>query len=449
MEWEWRVRTESPNAKRSAPSVSLLTTVTEPSRLDAQESPDGFSAVVNLLIPSAPVLLQPENNADIFEGDSNLFEWQASTGQTQFAFRRITEPEGEWSSELRLTSLPGSHVRGVAFSHDSRYLASANQSTPFFHLFDRDDNWSMVPDIPTFLPGLTYMPAFSPDGTMIAFAHAIGAGSTGLTVVNVSDWSVVTGVPDFGATALRVAWSPDGSQLAVSAGTAGEFALRVYNTGDWSIRFTTGATPVGSRWGLAYSPDGSVIAVASAGSSDQIAVFSADTGNLLVRPKTGDATADGRGVFSCAFSTRGELVVGRTLGYFDAWDSATWAYRPDAYPRVSSNNSIFGLSFDSKGGYVGAVFTGGPTLNIRKTITLEAVSVENPPGGFTYMYHCASSPAGDFFATGGENFLQIHQVDPRPIEFWDGVAWQPNESFVASTDENVTFPPATWPTNNG
>lgn len=79
------------------------------------------------------------------------------------------------------------------------------------------------------------------------------------------DLVAVTGPASLGGTALDVAWSPDGSMLAVAH--IGTHGLTVYNTSTWTKLPATSEAPSHStEASVAWSPDGQVLTVSTVAS---------------------------------------------------------------------------------------------------------------------------------------------------------------------------------------
>ena len=157
-------------------------------------------------------------------------------------------------------------------------------------------DWSVVSGTPS-IAGTSNGVAFSPDGSLLAVAHVSG---NRLTVINTSDWSVVSGTPSITSTGNGVAFSPNGGLLA--AGHASGNNLTVINTDDWSI---VSGTPslAGTAYGVAFSPDGSLLAVAHF-SGNRLTVL--NTNDWSVVSGTPSITSTGRDV---AFSPDGSLLA--------------------------------------------------------------------------------------------------------------------------------------------
>ena len=162
-------------------------------------------------------------------------------------------------SEIRLTR-PRDYVSTGSMSSDGSQVVYAAGPRSSLYVIDADGGR------PRLLrsPGL-YGPTFSPDGTQIAFFDVLGDSDLNLWVMNAdgSDAhlllrSAMTGTV-FGRP--RIAWSPDGSQLALE-GTADE---SLATTGIWVVNSDGSGLkkviPLGTN--PFWSPDGSHIAYES------------------------------------------------------------------------------------------------------------------------------------------------------------------------------------------
>lgn len=153
---------------------------------------------------------------------------------------------------------PGHNVNALAFNPAGTRLAVGFSSTssPYFYVYDTSD-WSRIsPE--TFAWGGTLGLAYSPDGSKLALA----SNSTPFLVVyNTSNWTQVTltgGNPD--GVAFQPHWSPDGSLLAVSHVNGNR--VTVYNTSNWAkVTLTGGGLPGSGDYACRFNPAGTRLAV--------------------------------------------------------------------------------------------------------------------------------------------------------------------------------------------
>jgi WD40 repeat protein len=177
-------------------------------------------------------------------------------------------------------------VTALAFSPDSGTLASLS-SNGTLNIWDmssgkRKDRIEKV--------GVCFLPrlSFSPDGRVLA----IMAGGHSILLRDMAAGKVARQIPlnDLIMTGLGIAWSPDGAILAV-AGPACEERISLW---DWKSEkklrsFSCAPDRVKATPSLAYSPDGKVLVcgcdvnVADGKESGELILFDATTGKELKR----------------------------------------------------------------------------------------------------------------------------------------------------------------------
>ncbi len=212
--------------------------------------------------------------------------------------------------------------------------------------------------------GNSLAPAWSPDGTKLAFesTHGSDAGAYGLFVVDVAS-DTISPLPTGLSDAVSPAWSPDGTQIAfggagglylvpAQGGTATPLTTGTFrdNTPAWSpdgtvIYFSSNRAPDGSFdvWsvtpdagtpvqvttgtgilgGPAVSPDGTTIAFAQQGTSTtQVAFFTLATKTTTVFTAQGD--------YEPAFSPSGTTLAVTSTRYDIETPSVVLLGIPDA-----------------------------------------------------------------------------------------------------------------------
>ena len=159
---------------------------------------------------------------------------------------------------------------------------------------------------------------WSPDGTEIAFERLSGYGP-GIYVMN-ADGGNVRQLTDAWTSNLSPDWSPDGTQIAFSS-----FDIYVMDADGGNLRRLTDGS--GSDWAPAWSPDGTHIAFSRDG---DIYVMDADGGNL--RRLTDDQGID----FRPAWSPDGRWIA------FDSNRDGDW----DIYVMDANGGNVVQLTDD-------------------------------------------------------------------------------------------------------
>jgi Flp pilus assembly pilin Flp len=243
-----------------------------------------------------------------------------------------------WTKLGNPSTLPTGQGDGIAFSPDDGLLAVAHDTSPYLTVYDtaggsaNTATWttaSLGGNPPNFGLGVS----FSPDGAMLAVSHV---GSPYVTIYNTTSWAKLSnptaGLP--GGTGYDVAFSHDGSLLAV-AHDGGSY-ITIYdtaggsaNTGLWTKLSPPGTPPTGRGWGIAFSPDDSLLAEAHV-TSPAISVYNTTTWAKLPNPTT---LPTGNGI-TVAFSPDGGLMSvttgsGNYLTVYDTdglnTDSSAWS----------------------------------------------------------------------------------------------------------------------------
>jgi Tol biopolymer transport system component len=160
----------------------------------------------------------------------------------------VLNADGSWN---RLTQANGSPTGG-SFSSDGTEVVYGLWRASGHHAIYVDDVEGGPPRLVTNDVAIPYAPAFSPDGSRIAYFDGSGDWGNSLHVMNAdgSDVRELTG-PDYGHIDALV-WSPDGSRLAFSLQNGGGlFVVGVDGSGLTQL-IRNGENP-------AWSPDGSRI----------------------------------------------------------------------------------------------------------------------------------------------------------------------------------------------
>jgi YVTN family beta-propeller protein len=260
-------------------------------------NPDGSGQA--LLPPSAIAQgIQRQAPAD-WSPDSSTVVYQGDHPGSGFAIYAIAA-DGTTSSPSQLTPNAPPSNKDPAFSPDGSKIAFTS---------DRDGNeeiYSMSAD-GSGQTRLTSDPArdFDPDWQPLRlFAYAANAGSNDVSVVDLAADAVVATIP-VGATPLRIVVAPDGRRAYVTNG--GSNSVSVIDT---ALRQVVKTIPVGTQpVGLAVTPDGHALYVANAISHDlsRIALTGPFADSVVdTFPVGGSAPTQ-----SIAFSPNGhELLVG-------------------------------------------------------------------------------------------------------------------------------------------
>lgn len=139
-------------------------------------------------------------------------------------------------------------------------VGSASSGQPGLNIYENTggNNWSLVPGTPT-LPATGFACKWSNNGQRLAIAH----GTSGLTILDTSDYSVLPGVPNFASTGISCAWNSNDSRLVVASTDAK--GIRVLNMDTLSF-ITTPSIGTSNARSCIYTPDDNNIYIGLANS---------------------------------------------------------------------------------------------------------------------------------------------------------------------------------------
>ena len=169
------------------------------------------------------------------------------------------------------------------------------------------------------------------------------------------------------STANGCAFSPDGSLLAVAHNNSPH--ITIYNTSDWSKVANPAQLPPNTANGCAFSPDGSLLAVAH-NTSPYITVYDTSDWSKVANPAQLPAgTANG-----CAFSPDGSLlaVAHATSPYITVYDTSDWS--KVANPAQLPANTGNGCAFSPDGSLLAVAHDNSPYITVYNTSTWAKMS---------------------------------------------------------------------------
>ena len=375
--------------------------------------------------------------------------WQRNTQSTarapQYAFSQLTsEPGAEWFASL---SPDGKWVVYSAETSGNRdiYLRSVGGQNPInltAEFPEHDDQPVFSPDgdkiafrsarqgggifimgrtgeAPRRLTNVGYRPAWSPDGTAIAYSTESvdvnpqnGYGSSGIWIVDVASGQARDLHVNSGAQA---AFAPDGRRLAVTVRNSDARQMDIVTVPVGGGEPTTVVTAPSIDWNPMWSPDGRYL------------YFSSDRSGSMNLWRVAIDTASG--------ASRGEPEPVTTPSQFTAHPSISADGKLIAFSAVSITTNVARLTFDP----AVAEFKGEPA---DVTTGSRAWSSPDPsPDGKSVTFYSALNPSGDVYVarTDGTSLRQLTSdaaIDRVP-------RWAPDGGWIAFFS-NRSGPYAVW-----
>lgn len=368
--------------------------------VNIHNAPMTLSSTLGEMSSSAAGPWQSQLTATTDEGRIVAYLRTTSSGQAYVTARYNATGESQTNSVYLQVGGTPSLDPGITLTGHTREVFAVAVHGHMLASVERDDlkiwdtsTWTLSKDVPGYQNGWTYFDAadavaFSPDGATLAIAAylstidvasgaittidtarvisnrgdvSFNASGSQVAVIKKSDktvniWNLATKsvartLGPFANEPNSVAFSPNGSRLAVTVRASGN-ELAIYNTSTWEKVKSIAPSPQNYHYGVAWSPDSTKVAVATGGSAGRVVrLYTADGIELRTfSGHTDDVTA-------VAWSPDGTMLTSQSLdSTLKIWDAATGAalktlnraYGRADYPRTvvwtSDNKSVVALN---------------------------------------------------------------------------------------------------------
>ena len=190
-----------------------------------------------------------------------------------------------------LLALPA--VAAAAYRGTNGKLAFANDSTGTFDIYSVSSTGSTLPPTPlTHSSALESEPAWSPDGSQIAFSFVSG-GFGNVFVMNADGTGVRNVTNQVDSFNTKPTWSPDGSKIAFYSSRDGDNEIYVVRADGSGPQTNLTNAHASEDFGPAWSPDGDKIAFTrSSGGATDVYVMNADGSSQVSRTSFDSAGHD-------------------------------------------------------------------------------------------------------------------------------------------------------------
>lgn len=289
---------------------------------------------------------------------------------------------------------------------------------------------------------------FSPDGSLLAKA----SDDSNVYIYDTSDWSLVQTLTDRDSNdrAYCVEWSPDGSQLAAGGAiTSGNSdPVYIYDTSTWNVTQTI-TYSANTAYGLAWSPGGGLLAIASSPSSsgDDGYVWVYDTSDWSLAQQVGSDTDSGKR--DADFSPDGDYLAITKVAAprYEVYRTSDWGLEGSSDVGVANDSRAVSFSPDS-GLLTFTEDVSGTVHAVEETDW--GVIREDQQDATDDSHGIRFSPNGAYLAWGSEdNNVYIEEV-PEVIlsdANWSEITDSP---LTDSTDQAGGFPQGVdWDGANG
>jgi WD40 repeat protein len=210
------------------------------------------------------------------------------------------------SSTGKVVRTIGGAAGAAAFSHDGKWIAAvagpSDAAIAGVNIYLASDS-SLVANVPhpVAMNERIWRVAFSPDDSLLLTAsgqNGLGSPHGATYLWSTKDWSKTA---ELTCTTFDAAFSPDGSTLALACWTSAELV----NVASQMVTHVLHLPNGGEAMGVAFSPDGTKVAVGAF--QGNVPVFAASDGSLLTTLKDGSTPHTIKAV---AYSPDGKTIAG-------------------------------------------------------------------------------------------------------------------------------------------